>query len=1013
MFHKSQTMIKSDEKPPKLQKISLKQTRKAKILKSPLNYTKKKFSPRINSSFAEYDEILSPKIRFRSTSVDRPRRASEIPISSSINSSTLEDHAFFILVSAKKDFQEGRYTQSIQKFSQVLSFIDNIEALYSRAIAYIKQNNYKEGIIDLLNVIKENSLYCKKGYLQLCTCFQACGDLDAGLRYISQGIQRFSRFDEGFLARGKLYTAKRNWEKARLDYKKYLKHHPESQEAIVGLSATFEAQGDYTAALKILEESSSTGLILQTKGKLYFALRDYSLALASIDASLQTLPSAESYYLKAQCHIKQNQYTEAGLSFEQSIKYDVDNELTPRSILHLGAIKIFEKDFYGALHTFQRCSKNKTRDQKVLELYAEAVISLMKKEYTEGIKVFSKLIKSKESVIEEYIGSCYCYRAYGYLATSLFEKALQSLKKAGKYKALDKASLYNQELAFALFYATKLDFSSSRARLDSASKIFPRKTEPYIYKAAILIQEAFKDDKYRLKDILQAENLIETAALIREPDSELLFYRSIIKYFNTNPQQGLEDMKQCIEKAEDNISEHYILRGLCYASLKSYKEAIQDFTIALQLNDKHDEVYSYRGRCGYMIDDTSLAFSDFQKFVLHNKDDYKVHIQAGVLLMSAGSYEDALRALENSMSLSYSVKANYLIAKCYVIQTDIQSAIRELKKIIKHEALGTAKADLEILSYLNSFSSSNDNFVEGIQRWDTWSKGFQGDIFDLKYILWFKAVFCVFSGRFSEALEVFQLVLEILHSKDSKSMNPDETLTSEEENCEILYNISLCHLFNNKAQSILILEDLSEILNNKHKGQMLLLIAIVHLTLNNNSVAAKVLKEAFRCDPETVTPFLAKCPVKLLPLNTNSSFTERFPLISLNFPNQPKIEVRPAVSLPRIPLPSLEFTVQTEVKEFFALKKITPKPEAPWLNRIKGSIQFTETIVDIDTEPTEITDRPSKEEAQEDYVFSKREIKSMIPLKHYFSESIQEINNEIEDTPYDIVKKIHEICNSK
>ena len=187
----------------------------------------------------------------------------------------------------------------------------------------------------------------------------------------------------------------------------------------------------------------------------------------------------------------------------------------------------------------------------------------------------------------------------------------------------------------------------------------------------------------------------------------------------------------------------------------------------------------------------------------------------------------------------------------------------------------------------------------------------------------------MYLGKFTRALEDFQLVLEILHSKDPKLLNPDETLTSEEENCEILYNISLCHLFGNKAQSILILEDLSDILNNKHKGQMLLLVAIIHINLNNSAAAEKVLKEAFHCDPETVTPFLAKCPIKLLPLNTSSQFAEKFPLISLEFPNQPKIEIRPAVSLPRVPLPSLEFNVQVEIKEFFSFKKVQPKPEAP------------------------------------------------------------------------------------
>ena len=154
-------------------------------------------------------------------------------------------------------------------------------------------------------------------------------------------------------------------------------------------------------------------------------------------------------------------------------------------------------------------------------------------------------------------------------------------------------------------------------------------------------------------------------------------------------------------------------------------------------------------------------------------------------------------------------------------------------------------------------------------------------------------------------------------------------------------------------------------------------------------------------------------------MNTSNQFAEKFPLISLEFSNQPKIEVRPAISLPRVPLPSLEFGIQTEIKEFFSFKKIQPKPEAPWLNRIKGSIQFTESIVDVGTEPTELSEREDKryrlETEEEIEEKKKRGIKSMIPLRHFSSEAHRHLPKISEnlDTPHEIVKKIQELCNRK
>ena len=369
------------------------------------------------------------------------------------------------------------------------------------------------------------------------------------------------------------------------------------------------------------------------------------------------------------------------------------------------------------------------------------------------------------------------------------------------------------------------------------------------------------------------------------------------------------------------------------------------------------------------------------------------------------------KSIENSINLHYTVSANYLAAKCYVAQGDITEAIYQLKNLLKNEKSKSAQLDIEILSFLYEFSHSSENYEKGVDYWEKWTSEPQGEIFELKYILWFKAVFLMYCKKYSEAAEEFQLILEILHSKDTKSMNADETLASEEENCEVLYNISLCNMFGKKSQSILILDDLAEILNNKHKGQMLLLAAAANLALNNNVEAEKMLKEAFKCDSESVQPFLAKKPIKLLPLNTNNNFAAQFPLIVLKFNGQPNVEVRPAVALPRISLPSLEFGDEIEVKDLFFFKKILPKPEAPWLNRVRGSIQFTENVVDVENEPTEITERENKEETVKETENSKRVIKSMVPLRHYSSEiGKSRSNNEHDETPDDIIKKIRELC---
>ena len=61
-------------------------------------------------------------------------------------------------------------------------------------------------------------------------------------------------------------------------------------------------------------------------------------------------------------------------------------------------------------------------------------------------------------------------------------------------------------------------------------------------------------------------------------------------------------------------------------------------------------------------------------------------------------------------------------------------------------------------------------------------------------------------------------------------------------------------------------------------------------------------------------------------------------MVTLPIETSPEVRVRPAVSLPRVKPPGLDFAIEHKAREYFTVPKITPKPEAPWLNRVKGSI---------------------------------------------------------------------------
>ncbi|CAG9321078.1 unnamed protein product [Blepharisma stoltei] len=949
--------------------------------KSP-SHLRKRFTPTVNKSFTPYEETTP--IHFRSPSVDRTLKSSTI------------------IGGAKK-----RRNHSLKATSKLSTLLEEKETCLDRGKQLISQ-----------------------------------GHLEEALKYITKGISKFSRFVEGYILRGQLYLEQQLYDKALSDFRKAFSYNSKEPLSLFGIADCLHALGDDEAAIDYIDQAinlpQSYLLALLKRAKLCQE-KDPEKALEDFNTYLSCKPEeSEAYLGKATILFNLKQYSEAALCFEQAIKYDKEMKCSPTAIYYLGAIKIREKDFYGALHAFNRWKgASEMKQQKILRSFAEAVIFMMKRKYKEGIILFTKLIKKNYSVLQEYQGNCYTYRAYGYNALNQHEKALSDLKKASSYFKLDSASRYNQKLSQGLYHYTKKNYASSISYFQKAHSIFPKNPEPEIFHSAVLLKIAFDSQPFDKELLEEAEDLVNKAAKKREIESETYFFRAVLRYLNNKPKDALDDVKLAIEKAEDNQYEHYVLKGLCHATLHLFQDAAQDFSIAHQLNESLLYILSYRGRCEYLTDDTSSAFSDFQKLVMNDPTNISFHMQKADLFMLTGAYDDAIKTLDDILDIENDFDAIYQKLKCFILMNRIEESFIEIKKVLQMKPNHkTAQFDMECLKYLRKMikaEKKSEDWKEMTRVCQNWIDMGKGEIFDKKYILWIKGVTLMYTGEFDESLYEFQKVLEIIHAKDVSLLNSDEALIAEEENCEILFNIALCHLDRSMSHSLQIFQDLAKILNSKHKGQMLFLCALIEISLENSDSAESLLKEAFRCDPDSIKPFLNNEPTHIMPLNTNNDFASNFPFMDLPFNCSPKVQIRPAISLPRVDLPSLNFDIPEErVREFFTISKVTPKPEAPWLNRVRGSIQFTELIVDIDTEPTEISDEDTKPTLQKSSVSEdseiKRQVKSAAPLRHFSSswiiadESITKLGEsiknaeenrhapEISNAPEDVLQKIKQIC---
>lgn len=188
-------------------------------------------------------------------------------------------------------------------------------------------------------------------------------------------------------------------------------------------------------------------------------------------------------------------------------------------------------------------------------------------------------------------------------------------------------------------------------------------------------------------------------------DESVLYLRGVLNFARHRFYDAICDFERVIDKAEDTSADHYLARGRCYACLSMFKEALTDLSLAINLNKDLLDAYLNRGKCAYLIGDTGLAFMDFQKLIVLQPKNPSVHIYAGNLLMTTGSYEDATKAFTNADNIEQSPLALYQRARCHVALNNMAEALEDLNKVIEISPEDkVAIQDRECLNALNQCS---------------------------------------------------------------------------------------------------------------------------------------------------------------------------------------------------------------------------------------------------------------------------------------------------------------------
>ena len=126
-----------------------------------------------------------------------------------------------------------------------------------------------------------------------------------------------------------------------------------------------------------------------------------------------------------------------------------------------------------------------------------------------------------------------------------------------------------------------------------------------------------------------AKGVIDVVLKNHPKDYSVMYYRGLLNLFLQNFYDAITDFNTVIDMDEDTAAKYYLGRGRWYAWLSMFKEAITDLSIAINIDKDLIDAYLNRGKCAYLIGDTSLAFMDFQKIIVLQPKNPMVHIYAG------------------------------------------------------------------------------------------------------------------------------------------------------------------------------------------------------------------------------------------------------------------------------------------------------------------------------------------------------------------------------------------------
>ena len=459
-----------------------------------------------------------------------------------------------------------------------------------------------------------------------------------------------------------------------------------------------EAEKDLIICLKLAPKDSA---VLVELGNILLNLRKTDQAITCFTKALEMNPNASDAYVgRAKANESKNLIDDAISDISNAMSMVPENV---DLLIKRGDMNFLAEKYSDAVKDYSAALKLKPQDLDIYDKRAKAYVA--KKNYNYAIADYEQVLHIDKKNVNAMIESALILHKYiknSNAALSMLERAVKTKPTCPdiyKVRAYIKGDINDLKGSMADFN-TAIKYSNNDNKI--IAEIYSMRGELY-YKQGFY-EEAIKDynvmiDKWpNVPDLYKkrANALKETgnygaaakdySYIIRLVPDELDNYMTLallyIEYMK-NSVLGLKVIDKAIEKFKKSSADIYQLKGEILLKTGKYKEAIDNFSIALEISPDSIEAIYFRGNAEYKIGNIDQAMTDYTKILELDKQYYKAFNKRAFCYVQKKEFVKAISDYSEAIKLNPDLSSAIVNrAKCKEVIKDYEGALADYNTAI-------------------------------------------------------------------------------------------------------------------------------------------------------------------------------------------------------------------------------------------------------------------------------------------------------------------------------------------